>query len=399
MSNGHSSPKQAANLGKNVQTPNKNVIFALISQKFMPILEKIVISDFRNIQLQELEFSPNVNCVSGNNGEGKTNLLDAIYYLSMTKSAFASSDKFNFRHGTDEFSIAGTYRMENGLSSRFALKMSSKGEKKVKRDDKPYGKVSEHVGVLPIVMVSPSDISMVSESGEERRRFVNAVLSQMDREYMAAMQQYNRLLLQRNKMLKEQGPDRSLLEVIDMRMSMLAEPIFQARKSFVEDLKPIVAEYYKAVSGDSEQVDIEYESELFKAPLDQLLEASFDKDRVLKYTTAGIQRDDFAFRMNGHPIRRYGSQGQQKSFLVSLKFAQYEIMKKNYGFAPILLLDDVFDKLDMGRISNLLQMVASNDFGQIFITDSNKVRMSGIVDKLTQDRAYYDTVSGSFTRI
>ena len=395
----HSLPKQAANLEKNVQTPNKNVIFALISQKFMPILEKIVISDFRNIQLQELEFSPNVNCVSGNNGEGKTNLLDAIYYLSMTKSAFASSDKFNFRHGTDEFSIAGTYRMENGLSSRFALKMSSKGEKKVKRDDKPYGKVSEHVGVLPIVMVSPSDISMVSESGEERRRFVNAVLSQMDREYMAAMQQYNRLLLQRNKMLKEQGPDRSLLEVIDMRMSMLAEPIFQARKRFVEDLKPIVAEYYKAVSGDSEQVDIEYESELFKAPLDQLLEASFDKDRVLKYTTAGIQRDDFAFRMNGHPIRRYGSQGQQKSFLVSLKFAQYEIMKKNYGFAPILLLDDVFDKLDMGRISNLLQMVASNDFGQIFITDSNKVRMSGIVDKLTQDRAYYDTVSGSFTRI
>ena len=365
----------------------------------MPILEKIVISDFRNIQLQELEFSPNVNCVSGNNGEGKTNLLDAIYYLSMTKSAFASSDKFNFRHGTDEFSIAGTYRMENGLSSRFALKMSSKGEKKVKRDDKPYGKVSEHVGVLPIVMVSPSDISMVSESGEERRRFVNAVLSQMDREYMAAMQQYNRLLLQRNKMLKEQGPDRSLLEVIDMRMSMLAEPIFQARKRFVEDLKPIVAEYYKAVSGDSEQVDIEYESELFKAPLDQLLEASFDKDRILKYTTAGIQRDDFAFRMNGHPIRRYGSQGQQKSFLVSLKFAQYEIMKKNYGFAPILLLDDVFDKLDMGRISNLLQMVASNDFGQIFITDSNKVRMSGIVDKLTQDRAYYDTVSGTFTRI
>ena len=396
---GYSLPKQAANLEKNVQTPNKNVIFALISQKFMPILEKIVISDFRNIQLQELEFSPNVNCVSGNNGEGKTNLLDAIYYLSMTKSAFASSDKFNFRHGTDEFSIAGTYRMENGLSSRFALKMSSKGEKKVKRDDKPYGKVSEHVGVLPIVMVSPSDISMVSESGEERRRFVNAVLSQMDREYMAAMQQYNRLLLQRNKMLKEQGPDRSLLEVVDMRMSMLAEPIFQARKRFVEDLKPIVAEYYKAVSGDSEQVDIEYESELFKAPLDQLLEASFDKDRILKYTTAGIQRDDFAFRMNGHPIRRYGSQGQQKSFLVSLKFAQYEIMKKNYGFAPILLLDDVFDKLDMGRISNLLQMVASNDFGQIFITDSNKVRMSGIVDKLTQDRAYYDTVSGSFTRI
>ena len=365
----------------------------------MPVLEKIVISDFRNIRIQELEFSPNVNCISGNNGEGKTNLLDAIYYLSMTKSAFAASDKFNFRHGTEEFSIAGTYRMENGLSSRFALKMNSKGEKKVKRDDKPYQKVSEHVGVLPIVMVSPADISMVSESGEERRRFVNAVLSQMDREYMSALQQYNRLLMQRNRMLKDMETDRTLLEVIDMRMSALAEPIHRARKKFVEDLRPIVSEYYKAVSGGSEIVDIEYDSELSKAGLDQILAASFDKDRILKYTSAGVQRDDFIFTMNGHPIRRYGSQGQQKSFLVSLKFAQYEIMKKNYGFAPMLLLDDVFDKLDMGRISNLLQMVASNDFGQIFITDSNKVRMAGIVDNLTQDRAYFETVSGTFGRI
>ena len=365
----------------------------------MPILEKIVISDFRNIQLQELEFSPNVNCISGNNGEGKTNLLDAIYYLSMTKSAFASSDKFNFRHGTEEFSIAGTYKMENGLSSRFALRISSKGEKKVRRDDKPYGKVSEHVGVIPIVMVSPADISLVSESGEERRRFVNSVLSQMDKEYLSALQQYNRLLLQRNKILKDQGYDQSLLEVIDMRMSALADPIFHARKRFVEDLKPIVAQYYKAVSGGSEMVDIEYESELFKAPLDQILASSYERDRIMKHTTSGIHRDDFAFRMNGHPIRRYGSQGQQKSFLVSLKFAQYEIMKQKYGFAPMLLLDDVFDKLDMGRISNLLQMVSGNDFGQIFITDSNKVRMAGIVDGLTQDRAYYDTLSGTFTRL
>lgn len=365
----------------------------------MPVLEKIVISDFRNIQLQELEFSPNVNCISGNNGEGKTNLLDAIYYLSMTKSAFASSDKFNFRHGTEEFSLAGTYRMENGLSSRFAIRMTSKGEKKVRRDDKPYQRVSEHIGVLPIVMVSPSDISMVSDSGEERRRFVNAVLSQMDAQYMASLQQYNRLLMQRNRMLKESDVDRSLLEVVDLRMSVLAEPIYQARKRFVEDLNPVVAEYYRALSGGSEDVDIVYESELSKAGLAQLLGASFERDRVMKYTTSGIQRDDFAFRMNAHPIRRFGSQGQQKSFLVSLKFAQYEIMKRNYGFAPVLLLDDVFDKLDMGRISNLLQMVSGKDFGQIFITDSNKVRMSGIVDGLTQDRAYFETVSGTFSRI
>ena len=365
----------------------------------MPILEKIVISDFRNIELQELEFSPNINCISGNNGEGKTNLLDAVYYLSMTKSAFASSDKFTFRHGTEEFSIAGTYRMENGLASRFALKMTTKGEKKVKRDDKPYNKVSEHVGVLPVVMVSPADISMVSESGEERRKFVNAVLSQMDHEYLVALQQYNRLLQQRNKMLKDMNPDRSLLEVIDMRMAALADPIYKARKKFVEDLKPIVSEYYRLVSGGSEEVDITYETEMDKAPLDQLLAASYDRDRALRYTSSGLQRDDFGFTMNGWPLRRHGSQGQQKSFLVSLKFAQYEIMKRSYGFAPLLLLDDVFDKLDMGRISNLLQMVSGKDFGQIFITDSNKVRMSGIVDVLTQDRAYFETSAGTFKKI
>ena len=365
----------------------------------MPVLDKIVISDFRNIELQEMEFSPNINCISGNNGEGKTNLIDAIYYLSMTKSAFAVTDKFNFRHGCDTFSLSGTYRMENGLSSRFSMQVSGKGEKKIRRDDKAYTKVSEHVGVLPIVMVSPADISLVSESGEERRRFVNAVLSQMDREYMIALQQYNRLLLQRNKMLKEMAVEPALLEVIDMQLSRLAQPIYQARKNFIENLSPVVSEFYRSLSGDSEEVSIEYESELSKADMDSLLVASFDKDKVLKYTSSGIHRDDFVFRMNGWPIRRCGSQGQQKSFLVSLKFAQYEIMKRSYGFAPILLLDDVFDKLDMGRISNLLQMVASNDFGQIFITDSNKVRMSGIVDGLTRDRAYFDTVSGTFTRL
>ena len=391
--------KQAANLEKNVQTPNKFGYLCLDIRKNMPVLEKIVISDFRNIHLQELDFSPNINCISGNNGEGKTNLLDAIYYLSMTKSAFSASDKFNFRHGTEEFSLSGAYRMENGLSSRFALKMNSRGEKKVRRDDKQYPKVSDHIGALPIVMVSPADISMISDSGEERRRFANAVLSQMDRAYMSSLQQYNRLLLQRNRMLKGAELDLALLEVMDMRMSALAEPVYHARKRFIEELKPIVSDCYQALSGDSESIGIEYDSELSKASLEELLASSLEKDKVLKYTSSGIQRDDFIFTMNGHPIRRFGSQGQQKSFLVALKFAQYEIMKRNYGFAPILLLDDVFDKLDMSRISNLLQMVASNDFGQIFITDSNKVRMSAIVDGLTQDRAYFETAAGSFTRI
>ncbi len=362
----------------------------------MPFLEKITVADFRNIKFQELAFSPNLNCISGNNGEGKTNLLDAIYYLSMTKSAFSSSDKFNFRYGTTSFLMCGTYRMQNSLQSKFSIQVDASGEKKVRRDDKLYPKISSHIGVLPVVMVSPEDIALVSESGEGRRKFVNSVLSQIDREYLAALQQYNRLLQQRNKMLKEQMLDKDLLSVFDARMQSYAEPVYKIRKKFAEDIQPAVAEYYNILSGGSEQVSVTYKSDMEKGNLEDLLAASFEKDRALKYTTTGLQRDDFEFSMNGWPIRRCGSQGQQKSFLVSLKFAQYEIMKKSCGFAPVLLLDDVFDKLDMNRISNLLEMVSSNDFGQIFITDSNKVRMAGIVDRLTEDRAYFETVSGEF---
>ena len=371
----------------------------------MPTLKKIVVQDFRNIAFQELSFSPNVNCISGNNGEGKTNLMDAVYYLSMTKSAFSTSDRFNFRHGMDAFAIAGTYSMNGpsgdpqGPAARFSVQVDSKGEKKVRRDDKPYQRISEHIGVLPIVMVSPADIALVSESGEDRRRFVNSVLSQMDREYLTAMQQYNRLLFQRNRMLKDGTCDESLLAIFDERMEEHASRIFATRVAFVKDLEPVVADYYRTLSGGKESVSIGYQSDLRKGSLGELLKASREKDLSFKYTTAGIQRDDFIFRMDDYPIRRCGSQGQQKSFLVSLKFAQYEIMKRRYGFPPMLLLDDVFDKLDMGRISNLLGMVAGSDFGQIFITDSNKVRMAGIVDNLTADRAYFEAVGGEFRTV
>ena len=365
----------------------------------MPILEKAVIQNWRNIELQELEFSPNINCISGNNGEGKTNLMDAIWYLSMTKSAFAASDQFNFRHGTDSFSIAGTYRMENGTQSRFSVSCESRGVKKVRCNDKVYPKVSSHIGVLPIVMVSPSDVSLVSESGEERRRFANSVLSQMDQMYLANVQQYNRVLLQRNRMLKDGNADDGLLSVFDSQLDTYARAIGESRKAFVSDLQPVVSSLYRSLSGGRESVSIEYRTDLDRGSLRDLLAECRDRDAALRYTTAGVQRDDFIFKMDDYPIRRCGAQGQQKSFLVSLKFAQYEIMKKRYGFPPILLLDDVFDKLDMSRISNLLGMVAGSDFGQIFITDSNKVRMAGIVDGLTADRTYFEAAGGCFTRI
>lgn len=364
----------------------------------MAVLEKIVVQDYRNIALAELEFSANINCISGGNGEGKTNLIDAIWYLSMTKSAFRSSDRDNFRYGADAFSISGTWLMQNTLKSRFSIKVMAKGEKKLRRDDKPYPRISDHIGELPVVMVSPDDVSLVSDSGEDRRRFLNMVLSQMDKAYLSDVQQYNRLLNQRNSMLKTERPDPALLEIMDERMDMYAVRIYEKRKCFASEMSPVVGKYYRALSGGKESVEISYKSDLDKGTLTELLTAARGKDIALGYTSSGPQRDDLVFGMDGHPIRRCGSQGQQKSFLVSLKFAQYELMKDSFGVPPVLLLDDVFDKLDMDRTANLLSMVAGNDFGQIFITDSNKVRLSGIVDRITEDRAYFEASGGNFTR-
>lgn len=366
----------------------------------MPVLEKIVVQDFRNIVLQELEFSPNVNCISGNNGEGKTNLMDAIYYLSMTKSAFSTSERYNFRYGQKAFSIGGTYSMPNGLRSRFTVNVTEQGEKKMRRDDKQYTKISDHIGEIPIVLVSPADISLVSDSGDERRRFVNSVLSQMDREYLVAAQNYNRLLMQRNKILKDvESFDPSLFEAVDLHMSRNAQKIFESRKEFTRRLSPLVQSYYERVSGGHEAVSIEYRSDLHDCSLEEAFSRHRERDLALRHTSSGVHRDDFVFLMDGYPIRKCGSQGQQKSFLVSLKFAQYELMKDNYGYAPILLLDDLFDKLDMNRVSNLLKMVAGSDFGQIFLSDSNKVRITGIVDSITSDRAYFETSGGEFTKL
>ncbi len=364
----------------------------------MAILEKAVVQNYRNIALAELEFSANINCISGGNGEGKTNLLDAIWYLSMTKSAFRASDRDNFRYGSDSFSLSGTYLMQNSMRSRFSVKVSSGGDKKFKRDDKSYNRISEHIGILPVVMVSPDDVSLVSDSGEDRRRFLNMVLSQMDREYLSDVQQYNRLLSQRNIVLKE-SRDASLLEVFDERMSEFAGRVFDVREKFVHELSPVVGKYYRALSGGKESVEISYRSDMERGQLSELLSSSRGKDMALGYTSVGPQRDDIVFCMDGHPIRKCGSQGQQKSFLVSLKFAQYELMKEHFGVPPMLLLDDVFDKLDMDRTANLLSMVAGNDFGQIFITDSNKVRLQGIVDGITEDRAYFETAGGAFVRL
>lgn len=362
----------------------------------MPVIEKIVVQDFRNIVLQELDFSPNVNCIWGANGEGKTNLLDAIHYLSMTKSAFTPSDRFIFRYGTQSFAIAGTCLMDSGVHSQFTIKVEAGGEKKLRRDDKPYTRISDHIGALPVVMVSPYDTALVSESGDERRRFVNAVLSQLDREYLYSIQQYIRTLLQRNRLLKDGVRDEELLSVFDGRLSSLADPLYGKRCKFAQELSDAVSRYYAELSGGRESVSVSYRSDLSKGSLEEILRSRRETDFMMKFTTAGLQRDDFVFEMNGHPIRRCGSQGQQKSFLVSLKFAQYEIMLRQCGFPPILLLDDLFDKLDLERVSNLLIMVSGSDFGQIFISDTDRERVGGIVSSITSDCAFFETIGGEF---
>ena len=366
----------------------------------MPALKKIVVKDFRNIVFQEVEFSPNVNCISGNNGEGKTNLLDAIYYLSMTKSAIAPSDRLNIRFGEKEFQIGGLYDMSGGQEERISVRFNAtSGEKKVSRGDKAYTRISEHIGLIPVVMVSPGDSSLVSESGAERRRFVNAVLSQIDKAYLASILQYNRLLQQRNALLKEYDTDPGLLEILDLQLEAAGRPVYEARKKFVDSLNPIIGHYYRMISGGSEEVSIDYASDLADGNLADILRACIAKDHSFQYTTAGLQRDDLVFRMNGHSIRRAGSQGQQKSFLVALKFAEYDIMKGGAGTDPILLLDDVFDKLDLGRITNLIQMVSGSGFSQIFITDCDAARLSRTVDAITEDRAYFSAEGGIFNKV
>lgn len=360
----------------------------------MAVLENIILQNFRNIAFAQLQFSSSFNCVYGRNGQGKTNLLDAIYYLSMTKSAMGVSDHFCIRHGSEGFSLAGTYRMNDGMNSIIALSVDGNG-KTIKRDGKAYKTASAHIGVLPVIMVSPLDGALVSESGEERRRAVNTVISQINPLYLASLQKYNRFLMQRNRVLKEANPDIGLLDVIDAGMSVEAAYIFNERRNFTVKLEAAVQTHYNTLSGNRESVGIEYSSEL-NTPMEELLKQSRHKDLILKYTTVGIQRDDFLFTMDGQPIRKCGSQGQQKCFLIAFKLAHFDIIRDNSGVPPILLLDDVFDKLDSSRIENLIRIVNKNDFGQIFITDTDRNRLEEIIGKISSESKYFEAHNGEF---
>jgi len=360
-------------------------------------LNKLILCNFKNITSAELEFSPKVNCIYGSNGAGKTNLLDAVYYLSMTKSYFSASDQYVYAYGTAEATLCGFYQMDGGTAEKISASVRRGGEKVFRRGAKAYARFSEHIGLLPVVMVSPLDTALVNDAGEERRKYLNFILSQTDPSYLRHIQSYNQLLLQRNKLLKSDSVSALLLDTFSERMAPHAAYVHSARKELCDKLRPMVQDFYARLSLGRESVDLAYRSDLDEAPLEALFAREAEKERVLRFTTAGIQRDDLSFSLDGHPLRRCGSQGQQKSFLLAMKLAQFRFVRDIYGQTPILLLDDVFDKLDMQRVEDLLGLVSTLDFGQIFLTDSNKVRLDKVAQSIDAPCRSFQVESGEIT--
>ncbi len=356
-------------------------------------LKKLSLLHFKNIARQELEFCRGVNCLVGDNGAGKTNVMDAIYYLSMCKSSLPMTDTQSIRHGEEGFLVEGQYVSDEEKNERIVCSFTRKGGKVLKRNGKEYERLADHVGLVPAVIVSPADNALISDAAEERRRYLNACISQLDRPYLANVMRYNAVLAERNRLLKMQ-PDETMLAIYDDQLTDYGTKIHAARQAFAERLQPVVAEYYRILSGDREEVELHYKSELGERPFDEILRAARQKDLVNEYTTSGIHRDDLTLRIGGYPLRKYGSQGQQKSFLIALKLAQYAIVAEACGEKPILLLDDLFDKLDAGRVEQLIRLVSDEAFGQIFITDCNPTRLKSILDEAGGEYALFTVANG-----
>lgn len=343
-------------------------------------LRRLLLTQFKNISQASLDFSEGINVLYGNNGEGKTNLLDAIYYLSVCKSALSIQDKDLIQHQAPQTTLFGTYCTTADCTEEVSCRLTRQGEKSFRRNGKTYSRLSDHLGLIPVVMVSPQDISLVFGASEERRRYMNFLLSQTDTTYLHSVQEYNKLLLQRNKLLKDESPRESVLEAIDHVLSERGTLIHQKRSELCGLLQPLVDHYYHALSGGGQQARLNYRSDLNAAPMADLLAQNRQRDFFLQYTAAGIQRDDVLFTLDEYPLRICGSQGQQKTFLLSLKLAQFALIRQLKGVAPLMLLDDVFDKLDNHRVQWLLDLVSQDTFGQIFISDSHPDRIRTLLD-------------------
>ncbi len=347
------------------------------------ILEKLSLINYKNIQSATLELSPKMNCFIGHNGAGKTNVLDAIYYLSFCHSANNPVDSQVIRHGEEFLMIEGMYAPK--LTITCGLKRGQK--KHFKKDKKEYKRLSEHIGLIPVVTVSPSDTLLIEGGSEERRRLMDLVISQYDRSYIEALNRYNKALQQRNTMLKaEEEPDAEVMSLWEEQMASTGEEIYRKRDSFVREMVPVFQHYYERISGNKEQVSLNYVSHCQRGPLLEVIQRDRLKDRAVGYSLHGIHRDDLEFTLAGHQMKREGSQGQNKTFVVSLKLAQFEFLKRtNTQTTPLLLLDDIFDKLDAQRVEQIVNLVAGDDFGQIFITDTNRDHLDQILSASSHD--------------
>lgn len=361
-------------------------------------LKKLTLINFKNLDQLELKLSHEINCFVGNNGVGKTNLLDALYYLSFCKSHFNPIDSQNIKYDCDFFVVQGEYERKQEVEHIYCgLK---KGQKKqFKRNKTDYQRLADHIGFIPLVMKSPADINFIYDGSEERRKFIDGVISQFNLAYLDDLLHYNRALLQRNKLLKELRDNfqahADTLEIYDDQLVLFGERIFEKRTMFTHEILPIFQEFYQTISQGNEVVQLNYQSQLSEGPMKSLLLASREKDRILQYTTKGIHKDDLVLSIGDQPLKKFGSQGQQKTYLVALKFAQYDYIKKKTELKPILLLDDIFDKLDRNRVKQIIKLVTENHFGQIFITDTSKKRLLEMLEGSKKEYRIFDVEDGT----
>ena len=360
-------------------------------------LQKLSVINFKNYSEAELSFSQTVNAFTGNNGAGKTNLLDAIHYLSLCKSYFNPMDSQQIKQGEDLFIIQGSFKKDEKDETIYCgLKRAQK--KVFKRNKKEYQRLADHIGSFPLVMISPNDISLIIEGSEERRKFIDNVISQTDSSYLDELIIYNKNLLNRNALLRQIAVsgryDPSLMEIYDQQLIISGTRIFEKRKVFMLQFRDIFNKHYRYLSEEAEEVELVYDSPLLLNDFPTLLKRNLERDRILERTTAGIHKDELSFTIHGMALKKFGSQGQQKSFLIALKLAQYSFLYQEKGFEPLLLLDDIFDKLDSRRTTKLMQMVSDKDFGQIFITDTSKERVESIFEKLKVEVRVFEVESG-----
>ena len=367
------------------------------------ILEKLAILNYKNITEATLQLSPKMNCFIGHNGVGKTNVLDAIYYLSFCHSASNPIDSQVIRHGQEFFVLEGIYDDPSStidvspLTVNCSLKRGSK--KHFKRNKKEYKRLSEHIGLIPIVMVSPSDTLLIEGGSDERRRLMDAVIAQTDRQYIDALNRYNKALAQRNNMLKQdEEPDPEIISIFEEQMASAGENIFHQRTRLVDQLIPVYQQFYEHISGAHEQVSLQYTSHCQRGPLLEVIQRDRWKDRAVGYSLHGVHRDDLEIMLDGHPMKREGSQGQQKSFVIALKLAQFELLRQAMPTTPLLLLDDIFDKLDAQRVEQIVSLVASDRFGQIFITDTNREHLDQILAASSHDYKIFHVEDGEITK-